>query len=225
MKSHSLIKDLPRAEQQKLLEAYPPVRFQPGEILHQPGSPATRVWLVLEGSLHGIQPCLGSAPLVFCQGEAGGTFGACCAMDRGAYACQAVVETPAVLLSLPLGVFQELMNRYPKFGCALAVEMSKRLNACMEDQLALRGSVDQRLRAAVERLMQAHGRHLPVPRRELARMAHTSVEAAIRTVQRWRELGWVEARWKSIEIKRVAPFRRSPSKVFLGAPIRRRVSR
>jgi len=90
----------------------------------------------------------------------------------------------------------------------MAWELSAQLNACQNERLLQRSSVDHRLRAAVASLMAVHGRRLGVPRRELARLAHTSLEAAIRAVQRWRRLGWVEARWKNIYIKRTEPFLR-----------------
>lgn len=212
MKVDSLLNRLPAQVRSSLMGKYPVRRVSSGEVVHRSGDVADRVLIVLSGSIQGRRNGEATTPQIMCQTGHGETLGLCCALGSKRFACQAVAQGPSELLDLPLPAFQELLDHHPSFRDAVLEETMRRLKGSISSTMENRGSVDSRLRAAVKRLMEQQGQEIHATRRELASMAGTTVESAIRTVRKWEQLGWVTTFWKGLQVVKVRPFlpRRTP---------------
>jgi CRP-like cAMP-binding protein len=180
-------KRLTPSERQRLAAASREQRYAKGETVFREGDPAEAVYIVKEGRVHLMKFLEGGQASTTCVMTPGETF--CClpALDRRPYPVDAVAAVDSVVVRIPASAFHELLERNPAFlGDALCL-FCDRLRAVEHKSCALYDAVDRRLAQALLTLSKKFGPTIPMTKHELAELAGTTVETAIRVLSQLRK--------------------------------------
>lgn len=161
-----------------------------GCVLFEEGEPAESVFVVTTGRLTlQRRTCDGCAHTV-CHVTDHGL--ACCVtvLDGGPYPASAVVSTDSTLCRLPCSLFRELLRNEPRFADAALTYLGSQLRQYVCGG-APAGDAGARIAARILSTANQFGRDVPLTRREIADMAGTSVETAIRETRAFEKRGWV----------------------------------
>jgi CRP-like cAMP-binding protein len=156
-------------------------KFAKGATILLEGETADRVWFVKEGHIKAMTQGANGRTQTLCMVSQNGMFGSCCALGGGQYPCHVEAETDVTVLSLPLADFSALMGRFTQFSAVLAEQLSRKLLQAKQTQGFEQESVEKRILHALIGLVGEFGNTVPLTRREIAEIAGTTVETAIRT--------------------------------------------
>lgn len=102
-----------------------------------------------------------------------------------------MAETPISVVRIPADRVRTLLARHARFAAGI-VRMLGRRFAHMAVMYAMAFEpVDARIAAVLVQLTEAFGTTIPLTRREVAQLAGTTVETAIRVTTRWQREGLV----------------------------------
>ena len=120
------------------------------------------------------------------------------------YPATAQALEPAVTLSLRRDAYAALVRRHPDLAWALIEELGRRLQQAHEKIRSLAvEKVERRVARLLLRMANTAGERLeggavritvPLSRQDIADMAGTVVETAIRTMSKFQKQGWIETR-------------------------------
>jgi CRP-like cAMP-binding protein len=124
-----------------------------------------------------------------CVMTPGETF--CClpTLDRKPYPVDAIAAVDSVVVRIPTQAFQELLRRAPAFLQDALCLFCDRLRDVEHKSCMAFDSVEQRLAQALLSLSKKFGPTIPLTKHELAEMAGTTVETAIRVLSQLRKQG------------------------------------
>jgi len=197
-----LLAGLPASELSHLaalarLDSYPPEA-----IIFNQGDPCDRFWLLIDGRVKIVHLAEAGREVileVITPGEAfGGTV-----LFMPEHPATARAMTAAHTFSVPGEAYARLVAQYPQVTQRLVRMLGARLHSLMALQVLAGERVERRLAHILLKLADRAGRTepdgsllitLPLTRQDLAEMAGTTLETAIRTMSRFRALGWVETR-------------------------------
>jgi CRP-like cAMP-binding protein len=110
----------------------------------------------------------------------------CClpALDRGIYPTDAVAAVDSVVVRVPLDIFHQALGRSPSFMEGALCLFCDRLRQVEQKSCMIYEPAEQRLAQALMGLMKKFGAIVPLTRQELAEIAGTTHETAIRTLSR-----------------------------------------
>jgi CRP-like cAMP-binding protein len=166
------------------------------------GDPSDRFWLLRDGRVkivHLAEAGRETILEVISPGEAFG--GTVLFMPEHPAAARAM--TPAETVSVPGEAYARLVAQHPQVAQRLVRMLGARLHSLMGLQVLSGERVERRLAHILLKLADRAGRAepgggvlitLPLTRQDLAEMAGTTLETAIRTMSRFRAQGWVETR-------------------------------
>lgn len=167
-------------------------RLAKGQVLFEAGDPSLGVFVLLSGraQLAHVRPD-GSVRAV-CVVTAGDTF--CClpAMDGGPYPATATAAAPTTVLEIPGALFRELLQREAAFARDALVHFCGRIRSAACESCGVLDEVPARLASRLLQLDEKFGGEIPLTRRELGELAHTTVETTIRVLKEFESRGWVE---------------------------------
>ena len=168
-------------------------RYLKGQRLFQQGERAKDVWAVLEGWIHLSRSGSGAdgAPIVVFTVTPHDALCGISAMDSGKYNVSAMAGTACQALRIPASTLTEVLAHNPEFAYLTLRLCARRLQQIAEQYGAMAEPVADRIIRAILRLYRQFGQTLPVTHRELAQMAWTTTESAIRTVRRLKQAGYV----------------------------------
>ena len=181
--------------------------YQKGMPVFHQGQRATAMWIVLEGWVHLMrlpehaQPGAEGA-LIFTITPDEAICGLS-AVESDVYQVSGIAGSECDALRVPAGLFTEALRHEPVFAYEALRLCIRRLQHIAQQYGAMAEPVAQRVIRAILRLEHQFGETLPVTHRELAQMAWTTTESAIRTVSRLKRNGAVSGERGLLHIERL----------------------
>jgi CRP-like cAMP-binding protein len=203
-----MFKRLSAEERRRLAMVSREKRYAKGETIFQAGEPAEAVCVVKEGRVHLMKFLEGGQASTTCVMTAGEPF--CClpALDRKPYPVDAIAAVDSVVLRIPTGAFHELLARNPAFLEASLCAFCDRLREVEDRSCMLYDPVERRLARALLALSKKFGATVPLTKHELAELANTTVETAIRILSQLKKQGVITSSRGSTTIAKPDALRR-----------------
>ena len=200
----ALFKRLSPAEAQRLGAASREKRYAKGETIFRAGEPAEAVCIVKEGRVHLMKFLEGGQASTTCVMTSGETF--CClpALDRKPYPVDAVAAVDSIVVRIPTSTFHELLQRNPAFLQDSLCLFCDRLRQVEHQSCMIYDSVERRLAQALVTLSKKFGSTIPLTKHELAELANTTVETAIRILSQMKKRGIIKSSRGSTTITKPA---------------------
>jgi len=188
-----VFKDLPKAVRWRVAQAAREKAFAKGETVFKEGEQADAVWIVKEGRVHLMKFLADGHVSTTCVITQQEWF--CClpALDRKSYPADAVSATDATVIRIPMTAFSELMDHYPAFRTKMTCLFCDRLRQVEAQGCLVFDPVERRLAKVLVTLGKKFGNEIPLTKQELAEVAGTTVETAIRVLSDLKKQGIVDA--------------------------------
>ena len=188
-----LFKRLTPPEQQRLAAVSRERAYAKGDAVFRAGEPAEAICVVKTGRVHLMKFLEGGQASTTCVMTPGETF--CClpALDRKPYPVDAVAAEDSVVVRIPTQAFHELLQRNPGFLEASLCLFCDRLRQVEDKSCAVYDSVERRLARTLVLLTKKFGCTIPLTKHELAELANTTVETAIRVLSHLKKQGIVRS--------------------------------
>ena len=186
-------KHLPSAERKHLAQLAQEKRYTKGETVFRAGAPAEAIWVVKTGRIHLMTFLADGKVSTTCVMSPGESF--CClpALDRKPYPVDAVAAEDSVVVRLPLDAFHEAMGRSRTFTQETLCLFCDRLRQVEHKSCMIYESAETRLAQVLLTLSKKFGATIPLTRQELAELAGTTHETAIRTLSRFKQQGLIRS--------------------------------
>jgi len=179
-------------------------RYQEDEYLFFEGDAARWLILVVEGRVKMIKHSESGRETILATFGPGQIVGEVGVLIGDTYPASAQALEPTVTLNLPRDEYVALVQQHPDLAWALIVELGRRLQSAHEmiRSLAVE-KVERRVARVLLRLASVAGERLedgavritlPLSRQEIADMAGTVLETAIRTMSKFQKQGLIETR-------------------------------
>jgi CRP-like cAMP-binding protein len=203
--AHSpLFAPLSAREQAELKEQLVRRRFEKDEYLFFEGDPAEWLMFVAEGQIKMLKQSESGRETILATFGPGQIVGEVGVLIGDAYPATAQALEPAVTLSLRRDDYVDLVRSHPDLAWALIGELGRRLQRAHETIRSLAvEKVERRVARVLLRLASASGERLEngavritiaLSRQDLADMAGTVIETAIRTTSKFQRQGLIETR-------------------------------
>ena len=191
LKQSDLFGRLSAKERERLASFSHERSYAKAEVIFHEGCPSDSVWLTLEGRVHLLHHQTDGRAQATCVMTPGETF--CClpALDQGVYPATAVAATSSRVLQIPHHLFQEILKNSPGLLQKTLCVFSGRLRQVEAKGCMIHDPVERRVAQALLALRKKFGDSIPLTRQEIAELAGTTVETAIRTIGRFQQEGWV----------------------------------
>jgi CRP-like cAMP-binding protein len=177
-------------------------RHEKDEYLFFEGEPATWLVFVAEGRVKMIKHSESGRETILATFGPGQVVGEVGVLAGEAYPATAQVLEPALTLSLQREAYATLVRGHPDLAWALIEELGRRLQQGHERIRSLAvEKVERRVARLLLRMANTAGERLergavritvPLSRQDIADMAGTVVETAIRTMSKFQKQGWIE---------------------------------
>jgi CRP-like cAMP-binding protein len=186
-------KHLPAVERKHLAQLAQEKRYAKGETVFRAGAPAEAVWLVKSGRVHLMKFLADGKASTTCVMRAGEPF--CClpALDRKPYPVDAVAAEESVVVRIPLEAFHDAMARSRVFAQETLCLFCDRLREVEQKSCMIYEAADARLAQVLLTLSKKFGATIPLTRQELAEIAGTTLETAIRTLSQFKRQGLIRS--------------------------------
>lgn len=191
LKQTDIFHHLSAKERQRVASLSHEKTYEKGDVIFHEGRPSDSVWLTIEGRVHLLHHQAEGKAQASCVMTPGETF--CClpALDQGVYPATAVAATAARVLQVPHSLFQEIMGSSPELLKETLCVFSGRLRQMEAKGCLIHDPVERRIGQVLIALQKKFGDSIPLTRQEIAELAGTTVETAIRTISRFQQEGWV----------------------------------
>ncbi len=165
------------------------------------GDPCDRVWLLRVGEVKIIHHELDGREVILEVVMSGEVFGGA-VLFMPTHPATAKAMTAVETLSFPSETYAHLLGAHPDLARKLIRMLGGRLHSMMDLQIMAGERVERRMAHILLKLAERVGRPepegvlitIPLSRQDLADMAGTTLETAIRTISRFRQQGWVATR-------------------------------
>lgn len=193
LKQSDLFGRLSAKERQRVASLSHERSYSKGEVIFHEGRPSDSVWLTREGRVHLLHHQAEGRVQANCVMTPGETF--CClpALDQGVYPATAVAATKARVLQIPHHLFQEMIKSSPGLLQQTLCVFTGRLRQVEAKGCMIHDPVERRVAQVLLALRKKFGGSIPLTRQEIAELAGTTVETAIRTISRFQQEGWVRS--------------------------------
>lgn len=188
-------------EQRRLLRQMTEGRHAEGSFIFMEGEPAERLYLLISGRVKMVKHSPDGHETILAMFDAGQVVGEVGVLIGETYPATAQAMESTTTLSLARQTCVELVRSRPALAWALIEELGRRLQGAHETIRSLAvEKVEQRVARLLLRLAAASGERengsvviiIPLTRQEIADMAGTTVETAIRAMSKLRRLGLVD---------------------------------
>jgi CRP-like cAMP-binding protein len=172
------------------------------QIIFRQGDPCDRFWLLANGQVKIIYQTEDGRDVILEVISPGEIFGGT-VLFMLTHPATAQAMTEAETVSFSSDVYAGLVRRQSDVARKLITMLGQRLHSLLGLQVLAGERVERRLAHILLKLAQRAGRveagggvliTIPLSRQDLADMAGTTLETAIRTMSRFRAQGWVETR-------------------------------
>ncbi len=185
----AMFKSLRPAEGEQLAADAREKRYAKGEAIFRTGDPADAVYIVKEGRVHLMRFLEGGQASTTCVMTAGEPF--CClpALDRQPYPVDAVAAVNSTVVRIPTSTFHQFLQKNPAFLQETLCLFCDRLRQVEHRSCMIYESVERRLAQTLLMLSKKFGPTIPLTKHELAELASTTVETAIRVISHLKRQG------------------------------------
>ncbi len=186
-------KRLNAVERRRLAQAAKARSYTKGETIFRAGQSSDAVWIVKTGRVHLMKFLADGKVSTTCVMTPGETF--CClpALDRKTYPTDAIAAQDSVVVRIPSDAFHEAMERSPAFTQETLCLFCDRLRQVEYKSCMVYDSAETRLAQILLTLSKKFGLTIPLTRQELAEVAGTTHETAIRTLSRFGKQGLIRS--------------------------------
>lgn len=186
-------KRLAAAERQRLAQVAREKRYAKGETIFREGQASDSVWLVKTGRVHLMRFLADGKVSTTCVMTPGELF--CClpALDRKQYPVDAMAAEDSVVIRIPTEAFHQTMARSPAFTHQTLCLFCDRLRQVEHKSCMVYEPAEARLAQVLLGLAKKFGPTIPLTRQELAEIAGTTHETAIRTLSRFGKQGLIRS--------------------------------
>jgi CRP-like cAMP-binding protein len=176
-------------------------RFEREAVVFYQGDPCDRVWLVRDGQVKIVFHDVDGREVILEMISPGEAFGGA-VLFMPAHPATAKAMAEAETLSFPSEIYAGLLASHPDTSLKLIRMLGRRLHSMMGLQILAGERVERRMAHILLKLADRTGRTepggtlitIPLSRQDLADMAGTTLETAIRTMSRFRSQGLIETR-------------------------------
>lgn len=186
-------KRLPAGERQRLAQVARAKDYAKGETIFREGQPSDAVWVVKTGRVHLMKFLADGKVSTTCVMGDGETF--CClpALDKNPYPADAVAAAESTVVRIPIDAFHQAMARSPTFTQETLCLFCDRLRQVEHKSCMVYEPAETRLAQVLLGLSKKFGPTIPLTRQELAEIAGTTHETAIRTLSQFKRQGWIRS--------------------------------
>jgi len=184
--------------------------YDEGTYLFFAGDPPSMLYLIVEGHVALIRHSPEGRDIVLDVMRPGNMVGELAVFEGVPYSASGKALDTVKTVAIPRAKFLRMLNRYPHLAQAVIFDLTRRVRHLGDlVQSLVIDRVEQRLARILLRLAKISGEYtedgwlitLPLTRQDLADMAGTTVETAIRTLSRMRKEGIVDTRHGRILIR------------------------
>jgi CRP-like cAMP-binding protein len=178
--------------------------YEKDEYLFFEGDPAEWLVFVVRGRVKVIKHSESGRETILATFGPGQIVGEVGVLVGDAYPATAQALEPVVTVSLRRAEYVELVRTHPDLAWALIAELGRRLQRAHETIRSLAvEKVERRVARVLLRMASASGERLengavritaPLSRQDIADMAGTVIETAIRTMSKFQKLGYIQTR-------------------------------
>ncbi|MDD5304392.1 MAG: Crp/Fnr family transcriptional regulator [Elusimicrobia bacterium] len=196
----AFLKGLAPADRERVSRAFVLRRFSRGETIFSEGAAADAAYLLRSGLLKMVKLSPKDDPVILEIVVPGHLFGMMAALDKRPYPVDAVCLQDSEAYRIRIEDFSELLRRHPPFSQAVYAEVGDHLRHSQALRSMVKETAERRIGYILWMLSLTLGPEMRLGREEVAEMAGTTVETAIRTLGHLRKAGLIDARWKRIKI-------------------------
>ena len=200
----TLFAPLSEEEQAEVARRFSPHRYEKDDYLFWEGEPAEWLVLVTAGQVKMIKHSESGRETILATFGPGQIVGEVGVLVGDTYPATAQALEPASTLNLRRDDYTELVRQYPDLAWALIQELGRRLQGAHETIRSLAvEKVERRVARVVLRMANTAGERLddgtvrisvPLSRQDVADMAGTVIETAIRALSKFQKQGLIETR-------------------------------
>jgi CRP/FNR family transcriptional regulator len=188
--------------------------FEKGAVLFEEGQPALFIHFLFVGRVKIVKAAPDRDLILEILGP-GEPVGAVAVYERRPFPASAVALEPSGTISIPEREFFGLIEKHPEITRRLLAGLTMRLMALNRRLADMTGSVEYRtarlFSTLADRLGRSHAGGVFVPlhlsRQEIADLAGTTIETAIRVMSRWQKDGLVETEKDGFLIRQIGALR------------------
>ncbi len=162
-------------------------RYPKGTVLFRDGEPAQDLWIIRRGWVRLVKKTTDSKALTLDLVTPKDRLLGLSAFSEKTYLASAITATPVEVVRIPAKAVREVLQSDAKFASCVTRIFSHRFHHMAQAYATAFAPVEQRIASVLLRLNEDFGATLPVTRREVAELAGTTVETAIRVTNRMRK--------------------------------------
>ena len=194
------LKGLGPSDEERVSRAFVLRRHSRGETIFSEGAAADAVYLLRSGLVKAVKLSPKDDPVILEIIVPGHLFGMMPALDKRPYPVDAVCLQDSEAYRIRSADFAELLRRHLPFSQAVYGEVGEHLRHSQALRSLVKEPAERRIGYILWMLSLTLGPEMRLGRGEVAEIAGTTVETAIRTLGRLREAGLIDARWKRLKI-------------------------
>ena len=155
-------------------------------VIFREGEPATSLWVLQSGWVQLVKLSLDGKTLTLDLVTPQDGVCGLSAFSGHTYLASAIAATPVKALQIPSKMVRRFLKSHPQFSACVMGIFSHRFHHMAAAYANAYAPVEQRVASVLLRLDEDFGTTLPVTRREIANLAGTTVETAIRVTNQMR---------------------------------------
>jgi CRP-like cAMP-binding protein len=211
LKELELFKELKEEELENIEKFFVVKKFKKGEYIFYEGDKEPGVYFVIDGIAKLIKETNEGKTVILRLATKGESFGWLVMKDNrplvNTYTAQALIDTTVLYISNQ--DFLKLLLMYPALAVRITCELTKNILEAYDRLKSLAvEKVEGRIAALILELVDKIGKkegdnvviNAPITRQDIAEMAGTTVETAIRVISRWKKEGILDTERGKIEI-------------------------
>ncbi len=188
--------------------------YEKGAVLFEEGAPALFIQFVFVGRVKIVKAAPDRDLILEILGP-GEPVGAVAVFEQRPYPASAIALEPSGTIAIPEREFFRLVEKRPEITRRLLAGLTMRLMALNRRLADMTGSVEYRAARLFSTLAERAGREhadgifvpIHLSRQEIADLAGTTIETAIRIMSRWQKEGLVETEKDGFLIRQIAALR------------------
>ena len=198
-----VLSPLSQSDWEKVKDLFVEKHFGKDDYIFFEGDPSSWLGVILEGRVKMIKHSGAGKDVVLDVISPGEMLGEVAAFNGKPYPATAQAMEPTVVASIYRDDFLRLLKQYPALALGLIEELGRRLREAQETIKSMAVErVERRIARILLKLAAATGSsdeegiviEMPLTRQDIAEMAGTTVETAIRTMSKFRKKGLVQTK-------------------------------
>lgn len=218
LKRTAYFSKLSEAELAEISQLFSETSYAKGQIIFSEGDPSNWLFIVKEGNVKIVKFSVeGKASILQILGP-GDVLGEVAVFDRGPYPASALAMADVTILKLRSADFSRCLNKYPHIAIETVFILAKRLRHTTEIIRGLGSErVEKRIAKIISKLASEKGGqiagealvNIALTRQDIAEMAGTTVETAIRVLSKFSKEGAIKTlpgKRLTVNLRKLSPF-------------------